>query len=112
MVLMEWKYGNPQELFAWVTELPASTREAVIRKFPTYVSQDKPSEDFELIMQVPDPAVRNALLETLAREATYNGKALLGVFENAHLPPSQMAHLASLIPPEKSLTASEDSQGN
>jgi hypothetical protein len=112
MVLVEWKYGNPQELFAWVTELPASTREAVIRKFPTYVSQDKPSEDFELIMQVPDPAVRNALLETLAREATYNGKALLGVFENAHLPPSQMAHLASLIPPEKSLTASEDSQGN
>jgi hypothetical protein len=110
MVLVEWKYGNAQELFAWMTDLPASTRAAVIRKFPTYVSNDKPSEDFELIMQASDPAVRNALLETLAREATYNGKALLGVLEKADLPPSQKVHLASLIPPEKSF--SEDSTEN
>jgi hypothetical protein len=46
---------------------------------------------------------------TLARGATYNGKALLAVLEKADLPPSQKVHLASLIPPDKSLTAPEDS---
>jgi hypothetical protein len=40
------------------------------------------------------------LLETLARDATSNGKALLGILERSALPPSQKAHLAALIPPE------------
>jgi hypothetical protein len=107
-VLSEWKYGNAQELFAWMAELPESTREDVVRRFPTYVSDDKPNEDFNLIMQARDPVVRNGLLEVLAREATFNGKALLSVFEKSALPPSQKAHLASLIPPEP-VTDSETS---
>jgi|GEM_PF-3910263 len=111
-VLREWKYGNAQELFAWMADLPATTREAVVRRFPTYVSQDKPSEDFNLIMQAPDPVVRDGLLEVLAREATLNGKALLSVLEKSALPASQKAHLASLIPPEKPVTESEDSDEN
>lgn len=111
-ILREWKYGNAQELFAWMTDLPAATREAVVRKFPTYVSDDKPNQDFDLIMQAHDPVLRDALLEVLAREATFNGKALLGVLEKADLPTSQKVYLASLIPPEKSLTASEDSGEN
>jgi len=108
-ILREWKYGNAQELFEWMTDLPASTRDAVIRRFPTYVSEDKPNEDFDLIMQARDPVLRDGLLEILAREATSNGEALLGVLEKADLPPSQKIYLAGLIPAEKSFAASEDS---
>lgn len=99
-VLGEWKYADSQEMFAWMAELPASTRAAVVRRFHTYVSNDEPSEDFDLIMQARNPVVRDGLLETLARNATSNGKALLGVLEKSALPPSQKAHLAALIPPE------------
>lgn len=108
-ILREWKYGDAQELFSWMTELPASTREAVVRRFPTYVSNDEPNKDFDLIMQARDPVLRNDLLEVLAREATLHGKELLGVLEKSALPASQKAHLASLIPPEKRVTDSEDS---
>lgn len=111
-VLLEWKYGNAQELFAWMTDLPVSTRDAVIRKFPTFVSNDKPSEDFDLIMQVRDPVVRDGLLETLARDATSYGKSLLAVLEKSDLPPSQKAHLASLVPPEKTFSDSDDENQN
>jgi hypothetical protein len=99
-VLGEWKHGDVQEMFAWMAELPASTRAAVIRRFHTYVSDDKPGEDFDLIMQARDPIVRDGLLETLARNATSNGKKLLDVLERSSLPPSQKTHLATLIPPE------------
>ena len=100
-VLREWRYGNAQELFVWMADLPATTREAVVRRFPTHVSEDKPNEDFDLIMQVHDPVVRDGLLEVLARGATFHGKALLGVLEKADLPASQKVHLAGLIPPEE-----------
>jgi hypothetical protein len=111
-VLLEWKYGNPQELFAWMTDLAADTRDAVVRKFPTFVSDEKPSEDFDLIMQVHDPAMRDALLETLARETTINSKLLLSVLEKSNLPPSQKDRLLGLVPPEKTFSESEDSAQN
>lgn len=111
-VLGEWKYADSQEMFAWMAELPASTRAAVVRRFPTYVSKDEPNKDFDLIMQARDPAVRDELLETLARTATSNGRALLGVLEKSALPPGQKAHLAALIPPEPKFTDSEDPGGN
>jgi hypothetical protein len=110
-LLGDWSYANAQELFSWMANLPPTTREAVISKYPTYVSDKKPSEDFDLIMQAPDPAVRDGLLETLARNAASNGKLLLGVLEKSALPPSQKAYLASLIPPEPSYD-SENSDGN
>jgi hypothetical protein len=107
-VLLEWKYGNAEELFAWMTDLPADTRDAVIRKFPTFVSNDKPGEDFDLIMHVRDSVVRDGLLESLARNATSSGKSLLAVLESSDLPPSRKAHLASLVPPEKTFSDSGD----
>lgn len=110
-VLGEWKYANPQEMFAWMAELPASRRAEVVRRFHTYVSEAKPSEDFDLIVQARDAVVRDGLLETLARNATSNGKLLLGVLEKSALPPSQKAHLAALIPPEPRFTDSEESEG-
>lgn len=111
-VLREWKYGNAQELFGWMANLPAGTREAAIRRFPTYVSDEKPSEDFDLIMQALDPVVRDGLLEVLARGTTLNGKMLLGVLGKSHLPASQKAYLAGLIPPETPVAASEDTGEN
>jgi hypothetical protein len=110
-VVVEWKYGNVQELFAWISDLPATAREAIIRKFPTFVSEEKPSDDFDLIMQAQDPAVRDALLETLARHTTSNRQLLFGVLEKANLPPGQKAHLSSLVPPEKTYSDSDDSDG-
>lgn len=110
-VLREWKYRGAEELFAWMSDLPASTREAVVRQFPTWVSDDEPNKDFDLIMQARDPVVRDGLLEVLAREAKLHGKALLGVLEKSALPASQKAYLASLIPPEP-VIPSEDSGGN
>jgi hypothetical protein len=107
-VLREWKYGNAQELLAWMAALPASVRGAVVRRFPTYVSDDKPSEDFDFIMQIDDTVARDTLLETLAREATSNGKALLGVLEKSSLPATQKVHLASLIPADHSVTESDE----
>jgi hypothetical protein len=107
-VLREWKYGNAQELLAWMAALPAGARGAVVRRFPTYVSDEKPNEDFDLIMQIHDTVVRDALLESLAREATSNGKALLGVLDKSDLPASQKVHLVSLVPADNSVTASDE----
>jgi hypothetical protein len=109
-VLLEWKYGNAQELFAWMSDLPANARDTVVRKFPTFVFEDKPSEDFDLIMQVRDPALRDALLETLARGTTMHGKLLVAVLEKASLPPGQKAHLINLVPPEETFSESEDTE--
>jgi hypothetical protein len=111
-VLREWKFGDAQELFSWMADLPAITREAVVRRFPTYVSDDKPNEDFDLIMQARDSVVRDGLLEVLARGATYNGQALRRILEKADLPASQKVYLASLIPSEKTETASENADEN
>ena len=47
---------------------------------------------------------------TAARETTINGKLLLGVLDKSNLPPSQKAYLVSLVPPEKTFSASEDSE--
>ena len=96
--LREWKHANPGELFAWITELPTAWRADVVLHFPVFVFSEKPSEDFDLIMQAPDPVLRQELLEVLMRSAKHEREGLLGVLEHAQLTAPQRAHLASLIP--------------
>jgi hypothetical protein len=98
-VLLEWKYGNPPELLAWMAELPAGERETAVRRFPTFVSDEKPSEDFDLIMQADDLVLRDQLLERLAKGTHFHGEALVRVIQTSKLPPAHKLHLASLIPP-------------
>ncbi|PYJ07060.1 MAG: hypothetical protein DMF06_16745 [Verrucomicrobia bacterium] len=110
-VLRVWEMSDPQELFAWMADLPAPTRDQMINQFPG-VSSETTQEDFDTVMQVPDPALRTQLLERLARDATYAERQLRRVLEKSTLPAEEKARLASLIPkPEfETVSADEDTE--
>jgi hypothetical protein len=97
-VLGRWETGNPQELFAWMTDLPPQTREAVVRGFPSYVSAEDAQKDYDTIMLAGDPVLRYQLLERLMDGAQSARAAMLAVLEKAQLSAAQRSHLASLIP--------------
>ena len=107
LVLGSWEMSNPQELFAWMADLPAPTRDQMVRHFPS-VSSRNTQEDFDTVMQVPDPALRTQLLEHLARGATYAHSQLRRVLEKSKLPAEEKERLASLIPKPEYETASVD----
>jgi hypothetical protein len=88
-----------------MAELPPDERATAVRRFPTYVFEDKPREDFDLIMRGDDLVLRDQLLETLARRTTSHREALLQVIQTSDLPPAQKLHLASLIPPRTDYSA-------
>jgi hypothetical protein len=105
-VLRTWQQANPEELFAWMADLPPQNREAVVRQFPAYVSTDNTQEDFDTIMLAGDPVLREQLLEKLMRNAKDARDVMLGVLEKAQLSPLQRSHLAALIPlPDDSVAA-------
>lgn len=97
-VLGGWESANPQELFAWMTDLPPQTREAVVREFPSYVSAEDAQKDFDTIMLAGDSVLREQLLEKLMKNAQTARAAMLAVLEKAPLSPAQRSHLANLIP--------------
>lgn len=97
-VMARWETANPQELFAWMADLPPQTREAVVREVPSYVSAEDAQKDFDTIMQAGDPVLREQLLEKLMSNAKGARAAMLGVLEKAQLPAAQRSYLASLIP--------------
>jgi hypothetical protein len=97
-VLRSWQQANPEELFAWMADLPPQNREAVLRQFPAYVSTDNTQEDFDTIMLARDPVLREQLLEKLMRNAKDARDAMLGVLEKAQLSPAHRSHLVALIP--------------
>jgi len=106
-VLRSWEMSDPQELFAWMADLPAPTRDQMVREFPS-VSSEHAQEDFDTVMQVPDPALRTQLLEHLAREAKYAESQLRRGLEKSKLPAEEKARLVSLIPTPEYETASVD----
>lgn len=106
-VLGRWETANPQELFTWMADLPPQTRDAVVRAYPSYVSDEDAQKDFDTIMLARDPVLREQLLERLMDGAKNARTAMLEVLERAQLSPAQRSHLASLIPVETSV-ASED----
>lgn len=106
-VLRSWEFSDPQELFAWMAELPTSTRDEMVRQYPS-VSSETTQEDFDTVMQVPDPALRTQLLEHVARDAKYAEKQLRRVLEKSKLPAEEKARLVSLIPKPEYETVSVD----
>lgn len=97
-LLGSWENANPQELFAWITDLPPQTREAVVGQFPSYVSKEEVQKDFDTIMLAGDLVLREQLLEKLMKNAQDARVAMLAVLEKAPLSPAQRLHLANLIP--------------
>ncbi len=102
--LREWRVADADELFAWISELPADKRVAVVREFPVYFSGGTPG-DFEFILQLRDPVVREQLLEKLMRTTDYDGAALRAAVEQSSLPETQKSHLIGLIPAESTVAA-------
>jgi hypothetical protein len=106
-VLRSWEMSDPQELFAWMADLPAPTRDQMVREFPS-VSSEHAQEDFDTVMQVPNPLLRTQLLEHLARDAKYAESQLRRVLEKSKLPAEEKARLVSLIPKPEYETAAVD----
>ena len=99
--LREWEHGDAQELFGWMSDLPAPTRKAVVAAYPLYVTADSAQQDVDAIMQARDPVLRTQLLEKMMRRADRAREAVLVALEKANLPAEQRAHLAGLIPAAK-----------
>lgn len=106
-VLRSWEMSNPQELFAWMADLPAPTRDQMVRVFPS-VTSETAQQDFDNVMQVPDPALRTQLLEHLARDAKYAERQLRRVLERSKLPADERIRLVSLLPEPEYETAEVD----
>ena len=97
-VLASWERANPEELFAWMADLPAQQQKTVVRQFPMYVSDDGAQADFDSIMLAGDPVLRQQLLEKLMLNAKDAREAMLRVLANAQMSPGQRSQLAALIP--------------
>lgn len=108
-VVRTWLRSNPPELFAWMCDLPVPTRDETLRHFPT-VSLSTAKEDFDVVMQVPDPVLRTQLLEHYARTAGYAEKEFRSVLENSQLPVQEKARLIGLIPERKEETVSAEEE--
>ncbi len=106
-VLRSWEMSDPEELFAWMADLPAPMRDQMVSQFPS-VSSEHTQEDFDTVMQVPDPALRTQLLDHLARDAKYAESQLRRVLEQSELPAEEKARLVGLIPKPEFETVSVD----
>jgi hypothetical protein len=108
-VLRTWETADPQELFAWIVDLPGPGRDQIVQQFPT-ANSETTQEEFDTLMQVPDPALRTQLLEHLAREATSTQTKLRRVLERSQLPAEDKARLISLIPKAEYETTTVDDE--
>lgn len=108
MVLGQWQVANPEELFAWMADLPPQTRQELVREFPAHVSEKEAQQDFDSIMLAGDPVLREQLLEKLMRNAKDVRDEMLGVLEKAQLSAAQKSHLAALIPVSDDTIAAVD----
>jgi hypothetical protein len=105
--LRSWEMSDPQELFVWMADLPALTRDRMVEQFPS-VSSERTQEDFDTVMQVPDASLRTQLLEHLARDAKFAESQLRRVLEKSKLPAEEKARLVNLIPKPEYETVSGD----
>jgi hypothetical protein len=108
-VLGTWLRSNAPELFAWMSDLPASSRDEIIRQFPS-VGSETAQKDFDLVMHVAEPVLRTQLLEHYARTAGYADKEFRSVLERSQLPAQEKARLVNLIRPREDATVLVDGQ--
>jgi hypothetical protein len=106
-VLRSWEVSNPQELFGWMADLPATTRDQLVRVYPS-VTPETAQQDLDTVMGVPDPALRTQLLEQLARDARYGARQLRRVIEKSKLSLEEKTRLVGLIRQPEYETAAVD----
>ncbi len=97
-VITEWRYGNAQGLFAWMSQLPDGTREKVAAKYQPYLLPNSAAKEFDLVLQVSDISLRDRLLENVMTNAKDAKPAILQALEDSPLPENQKQNLAGLIP--------------
>jgi hypothetical protein len=102
--LRQWSFQNTPEVLAWIGNLPADTQSTVVAHydFPTSGSAEK---DFNLVMDVPNLALRQQLLERLMQHSKDERGAILASLEKTQLPEVEKARLAALIPPDEEASA-------
>ncbi len=62
-VISEWKFKNPEELFAWMTKLPQDVQEGVVSHYESYGSKEDVEEEFTRVMKIGDLTLRDLLLK-------------------------------------------------
>lgn len=112
LVLRGWSAGHTPEVLAWIGNLPTDTQSTVVTHYDLYPNPDSAQKDFNLVMDVPNLALRQQLLERLMRQAKDAREIVLASLEKTQLPEVEKARLAALIPPaeETSSTSEEDDE--
>jgi hypothetical protein len=111
-VLREWSVRNTPEVLAWMGNLPADTQSTVVTHYDFYPSSESAEKDLNLVMDLPNLALRRQLLERLMRQAKDARAVVLASLEKTQLPEVEKARLAALIPPaeEASDTSEEEDE--
>lgn len=104
-VLRGW---NTAEALAWIGNLPADTQNTVATHYDFYATTDTAEKEFNLVMDVPNLALRQQLLERLMQQARYAREAVLASLEKTQLPEVEKARLAALIPPDEEASAASE----
>lgn len=97
-VLIEWRYKDTANLFAWMNRLPADTQRTVVSQYHPYMPSDVIDKEFAAVMHVPDAALRNQLVEQVLRECKDARENVLAALERAQLTPEEREYFAGLIP--------------
>lgn len=112
-VLLDWSHRSAPELFSWMGELPADTQRIVLAEYRFLLSSDSAEKDFNLVMDVPNLALRNELLERLMHQAKDTRAVVLASLDKTQLSEAEKVRLAGLIPPpeeEASDTSEEEEE--
>lgn len=109
-VLRQWSAGNMPEVMAWIGDLPAGTQSTVVTHYDFYPNSDSAEKDFNLVMDVPNLALRRQLLERLMQQAKDVRAVILASLEKAQLPEVEKARLVGLIPPPDDEASSEEDE--
>jgi hypothetical protein len=99
-VVREWSVLDAPGVLAWIGNLPADTQSTVVAHYSFSLTADSAEKDFNLVMEVPNLALRQQLLERLMQYAKDARAPVLASLEKSQLPQMEKARLAALIPPD------------
>jgi hypothetical protein len=110
-VVREWSFRDAPRVLAWIGNQPADTQSTIVAHYSFSLSTDSAEKDFNLVMEVPNPALRQQLLERLMQYAKDARAPVLASLEKSQLLEMEKARLAALIPPdEEAGDTSEDDE--
>ena len=88
-------------VLAWIGNLPADAQNTVVTHYNFYPNSDSAEKDVNVVMEMPNLALRHQLLDRLMQQAKYARVAILASLEKTQLPEVEKARLAALIPPDE-----------